>query len=174
MKNGFAAPLILLVVTILTIVAFASNIVFSPKSVQSNQKITANPVCLSADTLIDTPDGLVAVQDFKAGMKVWTVNEKNQREQAVILKTSQSKVPVDHQMIHLILKDGRSLLGSLNHRLADGRRLADLQIGANVDNSLVEKVEKLPYKDEFTYDILPAGSTGKYFANGIALQSTLK
>jgi hypothetical protein len=37
----------------------------------------------------------------------------------------------------------------------------------------VTGADPIPYTGEYTYDILPAGETGIYWANGIPLKSTL-
>jgi hypothetical protein len=42
-----------------------------------------------------------------------------------------------------------------------------------VDGSKVTLWELVPYQGSRTYDLLPAGATGQYWANGILLSSTL-
>jgi hypothetical protein len=82
-------------------------------------------------------------------------------------------VPPEHMMVHLVLADGRDLLASPGHRTADGRTLGTLRAGDLVDGSIVVDWELVPYAGGRTYDILPAGATGDYWANGIDLSSTL-
>jgi hypothetical protein len=55
----------------------------------------------------------------------------------------------------------------------DGRALGTLSIGDTVDGASVIRADPVPYAREFTYDILPGGDTGGYWANGIPLGSTL-
>ena len=84
------------------------------------------------------------------------------------------RVPATHQVIHVRLSDGRELWVSPGHPTADGRRLVDLKIGDVLDSARVTLVERVRYLGITTFDILPSGSTGFYWANGILLGSTLK
>ena len=76
-------------------------------------------------------------------------------------------------MVHLVLADGRELLVSPGHPAADGRRAGDLKVGDSLDGSTVARWELVPYAGDRTYDLLPGGPTGHYWANGILLASTL-
>ncbi len=131
------------------------------------------PICLAAATLIATPNGDVRVTDVKPGMLVWTVSNDGTRIAAPVLEVGSMPVPSGHVMVHLGLADGRELLASPGHRTADGRPLGTLAAGDEVDGSIVTTWELVPYAGERTYDILPAGTTGRYWANGILLSSTL-
>lgn len=132
------------------------------------------PICLAAGTLIDTPSGAVRVESFHVGDQVWTMNEVGERVPASILKTGSMRVPATHQVIHVTLSDGRELWVSPGHPTSDGRRVADLEVGNVLDGARVTSVERVRYQGTATYDILPSGSTGFYWANGILLGSTLK
>ena len=141
------------------------------------------PICLAENTLIDTPSGQIAVQDLKHGMTVWTVNQSGERIASAVVKTSKTPVPTTHQMVHIILDDGREIFASPGHPVGDGRVFGGLSIGQILDNSKIVIAEKTTYDKSFTYDILPAGQTGLYFAghntapgfaNGILIGSTLK
>jgi hypothetical protein len=131
------------------------------------------PICLAAGTRIDTPQGSVAVQDLRVGSQVWTVNASGARVQATILKIARVEVPANHQMVHVVLSDGRELWASRGHPTADGRRLDNLKIGEFLDGGRVTTLERLTYEGFATYDLLPAGDTGFYWANGILMGSTL-
>ena len=131
------------------------------------------PICLVAGTLIDTPSGQVAVKDLQIGMSVWTLDKHGNRQAALILKTAHVAVPFGHVVVHLRLSDGRELWASPPHPTADGRPIGSLQIGDSVDGATVISVEQVSYPDDSTYDILPAGDTGVYWANGVLLKSTL-
>jgi hypothetical protein len=76
-------------------------------------------------------------------------------------------------MVHLRLAYGRELLASPGHRTADGRPLGTLALGDELDGSRITLWELVPYGGSHTYDLLPAGPTGAYWANGILLSSTL-
>ncbi len=131
------------------------------------------PICLSGNTSIDTPNGKFDVRDLKEGMAVWTSDSSGSRQAAVILRTSKVEVPKDFQLVYIALDDGRELLASPGHPLADGRILDDIKAGDVVDNSTVVTAKRVPYEGEYTYDILPSGDTGIYWANGIPVRSTL-
>jgi hypothetical protein len=77
-------------------------------------------------------------------------------------------------MVHLILKDGRELYASPGHPTTDGRKLGQLKVGDSLDGSVVMVAQLVPYNQSHTYDLLPAGDTGFYWANGILIASTLK
>lgn len=136
--------------------------------------ISSCPRCLSENTLIDTPNGQTAVKDIQEGMLVWT-SDKNGNQAAVpVLKISKTPVPRTHEMIYFMLSDGRELMVSPGHPTADGRSIGNLTAGDIIDGSRVVSVKRTPYKAGFTYDILPAGETGTYWANSILLGSTLQ
>jgi hypothetical protein len=73
----------------------------------------------------------------------------------------------------VLLRDGRELWASPGHPTADGKRLADLKVNDLLDRARVIKVDRLRYAGTATYDLLPAGDTGFYWANGILMGSTL-
>lgn len=131
------------------------------------------PICLAASTLIATPDGPRPVIDVKAGTMVWTVDASGARIAEPVELTGSTPVPPGHLMVDLVLADGRELLASPGHRLADGRQLGTLRDGDAVDGSRVMRWELVPYTGDRTYDLLPAGPTGFYWAGGILLASTL-
>ena len=131
------------------------------------------PICLAANTLIATPDGDVRVVDVRAGMLVWTASLNGRRVASPVVEIGSTPVPAGHVMVGLRLADGRELLASPGHQTADGRPLGSLAVGDGVDGSTVTRWELVPYSGDRTYDLLPAGSTGTYWANGIPLSSTL-
>ena len=101
------------------------------------------------------------------------MNESGERVSATILKTSRVPVPASHQIVHIILSDGRELWASSDHPTADGRVLDDLKVSDLLDGTRVILVERLPYDGTTTYDLLPSGGTGFYWSNGILMGSTL-
>jgi hypothetical protein len=131
------------------------------------------PICLAAATLISTPGGDVRVTEIKVGMLVWTASVDGARIAEPVLEIGSTLVPPGHLMVHLILADGRELLASPGHRTADGRALGSLARGDSVDGSTITTWELVPYAGDRTYDLLPAGPTGHYWANGVLLSSTL-
>jgi hypothetical protein len=132
------------------------------------------PICLSGNTVIDTPNGTVNIKELQDGMLVWTLDKNGHKQSAIIVKTSKISVPPTHMMMYIVLDDGRDLLASAGHPTTDGRFIGDLKQGDIFANSRVKSVERVPYNENYTYDILPSGSTGYYWANGILVGSTLK
>jgi hypothetical protein len=140
---------------------------------QQDPSFPTCPICLAAGTRIDTPQGPVAVEDLRVGSPVWTMNASGERLPATILKTIHVNVPARHQMVHIVLSDGRELWVSPGHPTADGRALGNLKIGDFLDGARVTLLERLTYEGFATYDLLPSGDTGFYWADGILMGSTL-
>ena len=129
--------------------------------------------CLSFSSKIATPHGEVNVVDLKVGDIVWTVDATGGRAVRPLIRVS--RVPVlNHHVVHLILTDGRVLNISAPHPTADGRTVGDLEVGEAYNGSIVRSAALKAYEGSATYDILPAGDTGYYWANGILMGSTLK
>ena len=132
------------------------------------------PICLAKDTLINTPRGDIAVQDLRKGAPVWTVNASGERIVAFVTVVSKTPVPLAHVMVRLVLEDGRTLLVSPGHPTTDGRTVGALVDGEMYSGARVVSSSRMSYGEGYTYDILPSGDTGFYFANGILLGSTLR
>lgn len=141
--------------------------------ITGKQPIGGCPICLAGDSLIDTPSGLVPVKDLQIGMPIWTTDITGHRISATVTKTSKVPVSPAHRMVQLVLDDGRKLLVSPGHPTVDGRTVGELAINDFYNGSLVVSVERVTYGDVATYDILPSGESGFYFANGILVDSTL-
>ncbi len=131
------------------------------------------PICLAAHTQIDTPNGSIAVENLHVGDLVWTANTSGARTASTVLEVVKVPVPAGHQMVHLVLADGRELWASPGHPTTDSRALGDLKAGDLLDEARVVLAERMPYNQSFTYDLLPSGGTGFYWANGILIGSTL-
>ena len=131
------------------------------------------PICLAEGTLIDTPRGTVAVEDLQVGDPVWTMDAAGERVAGTILRLGSAPVEVTHEVIHVVLSDGRELWASPAHPTADGGQLSHLRLHGLLDGARVVLLERLPYDRNKTYDLLPSGDTGLYWANGIPMGSTL-
>ncbi|MDP3769786.1 MAG: Hint domain-containing protein [Candidatus Sungbacteria bacterium] len=131
------------------------------------------PICLSGATRIDTPQGMIAAKDIRESMDVWTSDEKGNRMLGIVIQTGRMRVPKTHEMIHAVLFDGRELFVSPGHPTADGRLFGNLAVGVLLDGSRIASIDRVPYSQEYTYDLLPSGPTGFYWANGILVGSTL-
>jgi hypothetical protein len=132
------------------------------------------PICLARGTRIATPHGDVPVEELKPGGSVWTVDALGHRVAATILQVGSASVPATHEVVRLLLDDGRTLIASPGHPLLDGRRLGDLRPGYRVDGATVLRADLVSYGEPLTFDLLPSGATGAYWANGILLRSTLR
>lgn len=131
------------------------------------------PICLSGDTMIDAPNGQVNVKNLALGMPVWTVDKSGNKVLGTIEELRRTAVPVTDEIVHIVLADGRQLYASANHPTTDGRTIGQLKPGMFLDGSTVMIAEFLPYDQRYTYDLLPSGDTGYYWANGILVGSTL-
>ena len=132
------------------------------------------PICLVKGTLIDTPIGQVPVEQLEKGMSVWTLDNSDKRIATEIVDTATTPVPLNFQVVRIQLEDGRSVTASPRHPTAAGKAIADYQVGDILDGARVVSIGYVTYEGGKTYDILPAGTTGLYWANGILLGSTLK
>ena len=54
-----------------------------------------------------------------------------------------------------------------------GQALGELHEGERLDGSNVVSYERITYLEAATYDLMPAGETGFYWAGGVLLGSTL-
>jgi hypothetical protein len=145
-----------------------------------NQKLnltTANAMsnddCLPSWTLISTPIGDLPVTELRPGMPVYTLDVNGNKVVKPVDLVSKVLVSRDHRMCHLILNDGRQLFVSPGHPTADNGRVGDLEPGDVLDGAGVVSIEKVRYEAGHTYDLLPSGGTGCYWADGVLLGSTL-
>jgi len=146
-----------------------------------NQKLnltTANAesnvtICLTPGALIATPNGDVRVMDLRPGMPVYSVDLEGNRIVAPVVMASRVTVPDTHTVCRVVLDDGRELYVSGVHPTADGRAIEDLKAGDRLDGASVESAERVLYTGGHTFDLLPGGDTGYYWANGILVGSTL-
>jgi hypothetical protein len=136
--------------------------------------ISGSPGCLPAGSLVETPAGLRPVERLAAGDLVVTINANGARSPAPVLSVSRLRVLPTHLLIEIVLADGRAVRASARHPLADGRLLAEIVPGDEVDGDTVLAVRSAPYHGGQTFDLLPAGATGAYVVGGVALGSTLQ
>jgi hypothetical protein len=132
------------------------------------------PKCLSEDTVIDTPDGPINVKELKKGMSLFTQDASGNRNVGTVLETGKTLVPSNHKVVHIVLTDKRELYASPNHPTSDGRVLGELSVGDILDGTKIMIAETIRYSGTHTYDILPSGPTGNYWANEILMKTTLE
>ena len=133
----------------------------------------ACPICLSRSTLIDTPNGRVPVERLRVGDVVWTIDPDGRRVAAPIEAIGSTRVPATHRVVHFVLADGREVWVSPGHPTVDGRTIGTLGPGDELDGGRVVSAQLVAYGGGATFDLLPAGSRGAYWANGILLGSSL-
>jgi hypothetical protein len=138
------------------------------------QKIPCYKKCLPATARIATPRGEVAVSRLAIGDLVWTVDASGERIAAPIARLASVRVTAPHSVVELSLADGRVLAVSAGHPNAAGQPVGALQRGDRLDGSRVVGRREHRYEGEHTWDLLPAGPTGKYWADGVLLGSTLR
>jgi hypothetical protein len=131
------------------------------------------PICLARGTRIAGIGTDVSIEDVRVGMPVLSVDDAGRPIEAVVLRVGRVAVGPWHRVVRLILDDGRSVRASSDHRLADGRPLGTIRAGDEVDGATVIQAALEPYDGGQTFDLLPSGPTGAYWADGILLRSTL-
>ena len=132
------------------------------------------PICLARGTRIATPHGEVAVEDLRVGDVVWTVDAAGARVAAPLVEIGSAPVPATHRVVRLRLSDGRAVDVSRGHPTSDGRNVGNLARGDRYDGAVVVSAELVPYDGGATFDVLPAGAPGTYWANGVPLGSSLR
>lgn len=131
------------------------------------------PSCLPPDAAVSTPHGPVALRDLRVGDPVYTVDAAGRPVVAPVERLGSVRAPADHERVVVRLSDGRVVSGSPGHPTADGRSLGALRGGDRLDGAQVTSVERSPYPYGRTYDLRPAGATGAYVVDDVALGSTL-
>jgi hypothetical protein len=131
------------------------------------------PICLAAGTAIAGPGGDVLVELLRPGAIVWSRDAAGTRVAEPVVATGSTPVPASHLVVRLMLADGRQTRVSPGHPTVVGRRVGDLRPGDEYDGSVVVAAAREAYAGGATFDLLPAGPTGIYWADGIPLRSTL-
>ena len=143
------------------------------KVLKREESFHTYPICLAKGSRIETSVGLIPVELVHKGMLIWTVDNSGSRVLVPVIKTANTPVPSSFRVVKVELSDTRTITASQNHPTADNKALGDYEAGDTLDGAQVTSIEYLTYTENATYDILPAGSTGLYWADGILLKSTL-
>lgn len=130
------------------------------------------PTCLPSTALILTITGQKVIRDIVVGDLLYTF-EQNRKTVVKVKEIVRRKVAKNHKMLNISLLDGRSLRVSPGHPNALGFDLAIFRSGDILDGSPINRSEIEAYNDDYTYDILPEGNSGTYWANDILIGSTL-
>jgi hypothetical protein len=145
----------------------------TPADVENREKFGC-PRCLPPDAMIATPRGDVPMSSLTAGAIVWSTDERGHRVAVPIIHVGSTPAPRAHTLIVVELSDRRIVRGSDGHPTADGRVLGSIIVGTMLDGARVTAVHREPFSGERTYDLLPAGATRAYWADGVLLTSTLR
>ena len=133
----------------------------------------ACPICAAPDTPIATPVGDRPIASLAVGDFVYSVD--HDAIVAVPLALVGRTPVASHHVMRVVLAGGAVLQVSPGHPTANGRSFGDLTAGSFLDpQHEVLAAELVPYAYDATYDILPASSTGTYFAAGASIASTLR
>ncbi|HVY54903.1 MAG TPA: Hint domain-containing protein [Thermodesulfobacteriota bacterium] len=162
-KGAFIIP------TVISVMMLNQKLNLTTANAQSNLA----PNCLSCDALISTPEGNVPVSYLRTGMVVFTLDKAGNKviePVELLMKLSGAE---GYEMRLLVLSDGRELIVSGTHPTAEYGRISDLCIGDTLDGAKILSIEKVSHSGSYIYDLLPAGDTGFYWANGVLLGSTL-
>jgi hypothetical protein len=129
--------------------------------------------CAAPSTPIATPDGSRPISELRVGDLVYSV-EGGVVVVVPIRAVRRLPVTTAHTVSRVTLVGGAVLEISAGHPTADGRLFADLRDGDDLGGARIEHVvREAPYAYPFTHDILPASSSGAYFAAGALIGSTL-
>jgi hypothetical protein len=131
------------------------------------------PRCLRRGTKIATPSGDVPVERLHVGDAIFTMDPAGAKRATTVRLVSWTPAPRDHRMLRIRLADGRSVVASPGHPDGSGAPLRALTAGAALDKGRVAQVETVSLDDDRTFDVLPDGETGRYWADGVLLGSTL-
>ena len=136
--------------------------------------INTCPICLSRGTLIAAPGGDIPVEGVSPGDLVWSLDKQGSRSAVRVERVSRTRVPDGFRILAITLEDGRRLLAGSSHPSASGKPLGAFLPGEILDGAVILSMESIPYAFPETFDMLPAGPSGLYWANGILLMSTLQ
>ena len=78
-----------------------------------------------------------------------------------------------HEIVVVELADGRTLRASPGHPTLT-KRIGELAVGDVLDGGKITKLRRETFTDRATWDLLPGGPTGVYWADGVLIGSTLR
>ncbi len=131
------------------------------------------PRCLPFDAPIDTPSGPRAVSDLVVGDAIWSQDETGARVTTVVARTQSIRIVSPHSFTTLVLADGRTLVASGRHPLADGTMIAAAEVGKVVDGSTIVEIRVEATDADSTFDVRPATASGTYWVSGVLVGSTI-
>lgn len=145
----------------------------SPENADKRRKFGC-PICLPGATRLATPNGDVAVSALRVGDPIWTLDAARQRIAGRVLYAGSTPISGPHHAVRVTLADGRVVEASPGHPTLSGRTLSTLRPGDALSNSTVVRAQNVPFGGTRTYDVLPSGPTGAYWADGVVLRSSFR
>jgi hypothetical protein len=112
------------------------------------------------------------VSALRVGDPIWTLDATRRRIAGRVLHTDSTPISGTHQVVQVTLADGRVVRASPGHPTLNGRALRAVKPGEALSGSVVTRSERLPFRGARTFDVLPSGPTGAYWADGVALRSS--
>lgn len=106
------------------------------------------------------------------GSSVWSLDAAGNQVARPIRAVGSDFAGAEHELVELVLSDGRVLRASGPHPTALGR-LDDLQVGSQLDGARVREIRMVPLEGERTFDLLPEGESALYIADGVIIGSSL-
>jgi len=128
--------------------------------------------CASPTTPIATPAGERPIAELRAGDLVYSVH-RGAFAAVPIKLVHHTAVATTHQVVELRLAHGPILKITPRHPTGDGRSFGDLVSGDRLDGVTILDARLVPYREPFTYDILPDSDSGAYVAGGVLIGSSL-
>lgn len=130
------------------------------------------PICLPETTRIATPEGDRSVTELRVGDPIYTLDADGRRIEAKVIHVGSTPIAGEHTVVRITLADGRVVAASAGHPDLQGRELGELSRDAALSGSTIVAIEPVPYDGARTYDVLPSGPTGAYWAEGVLLRSS--
>ena len=132
------------------------------------------PKCLPSDASIDTPTGPRPVSELVLGDAIWSQNEAGERVASIVARTHSTRIVSPHSFYTLEMEDGRVLIASGRHPLANGELIAAARVGTVVDGAAIVQIRVEATDATNTFDVRPATERGTYWVSGVLVGSTIE
>lgn len=130
--------------------------------------------CLTSACKIRTIHGYREVEELTIGDSIATIDNGDTIFLPIIQTNKIAVEQEKHIICNIEFLNGIKISVSSEHPASDYKsEIGSLKPGDILNGLVVTSIEKTINKEKFTYDILPAGSTGTYWVNGVLLGSTL-
>ena len=134
---------------------------------------TGGSRCNAPETPILTPSGWINIKELKVGDFVFSLVD-GKPQVVPIRKIYSVRVELNHQILRIVLRGGKTLRISPEHPQINGQALSELRAGDRVKEIQIESISAETFGEPTTYDILPESDSGTYSAGGLWIGSTLR